>query len=346
MQWLNEGEKPTSYFCKLKSKHFTEKTIRKLQTKNGTVLTDQKQILKEVEQFYANLFKRKRILKEMSSVNEHISQARLKQTVNSELGDLVSDKELGKVLKHMKNNKSPGIDGISADFIKVFWNKLKFFITNAINSCYSKGILTLSMRQTIITCIPKGNKNRSLIKNWRPISLLPVVYKMTSSVLAERLKPILKDIISTHQSGFLSGRSISDCTRLICDLMFYTQKHKIPGLLMQIDFQKAFDSVSWDFLYIVLEKFGFDDKFIKWIRLFNKDIKAYVTQCGFLSNPIPIERGCRQGDPISPYLFLLVAEVLKCLIQKSSDIRGIKIGTNMYKLTLLICWKFLVIYQV
>ena len=164
MQWLNEGEKPTSYFCKLENKHFTEKTIRKLQTNNGTVLTDQKQILKEVEQFYANLFKRKRILKEMSSVNEHISQARLKQTVTSELGDLVSDKELGKVLKHMKNNKSPGIDGISADFIKVFWNKLKFFITNAINSCYSKGILTLSMRQTIITCIPKGNKNRSLIR--------------------------------------------------------------------------------------------------------------------------------------------------------------------------------------
>ena len=130
MQWLNEGEKPTSYFCKLESKHFTEKTkdTRKLQTNNGTILTDQKQILIEVEQFYANLFKRKRILKEMNSVNEHIFQARLKQTVNSELGDLVSDKELGKVLKYMKNNnKSPGIDGISADFIKVFWNKLNIF---------------------------------------------------------------------------------------------------------------------------------------------------------------------------------------------------------------------------
>ena len=92
---------------------------------------------------------------------------------------------------------------------------------------------------------------------------------MASSVLAERLKPILKAIISTHQSVFLPGRSISDCTRLIYDLMFYTQKHNIPGLLMQIDFQKAFDSVSWDFLYIVLEKFGFDNKLIKWIRLFN-----------------------------------------------------------------------------
>ena len=79
------------------------------------------------------------------------------------------------MLKHMKNNISPGTDGLSVDFIKVFWNKLKCFITNAINFCYSNGILTLSMRQTIITCIPKGNKNHSLIKTWRPISLLPVV---------------------------------------------------------------------------------------------------------------------------------------------------------------------------
>ena len=103
-------------------------------------------------------------LKEINSVNEHKFQAILKQTVTSELGDLASDKELGKVLKHMKNNKSPGIDGILVDFIKIFWNKLKFSITNAINSCYSKAIVTLSIRQTIITCIPKCNKNRSFIK--------------------------------------------------------------------------------------------------------------------------------------------------------------------------------------
>ena len=84
---------------------------------------------------------------------------------------------------------------------------------------------------------------------------------------------------------------------------------------MQIDFQKAFDPVSWDFLYTVLQRFGFDDNFIKWIKLFNNEIKAFVTQCGFLSNPIPIERGCRQGEPIAPYLFLIVAEVLGCLIE-------------------------------
>ena len=74
--------------------------------------------------------------------------------------------------------------------------------------------------------------------------------------------------------------------------MFYTENHNIPGLLMQIDFEKAFDSVSWKFLYIVLESFGFDNDFIKWIRLFNTDIKAYIIQCGFLSDPIPGRSNC------------------------------------------------------
>ena len=180
MQWLSEGEKPTSYFCKLESKQFTEKTIRKLQINNGAILTDQKQIMAKVEKFYGNLFKKKANITEKSYVYDKISQAILLHTYKPELGDLISNQELGQVLKKMKNNKSPGIDGISADFIKVFWHELKFFITNAINRCYTKGILTVSMRQSIITCLPKGNKDRKLIKNWRPISLLTVVYKMAS----------------------------------------------------------------------------------------------------------------------------------------------------------------------
>ena len=104
----------------------------------------------------------------------------------------------------MKNSKSPGTDGISHDFLKVFWGKLNFFIANAINSCYSKGILSTSMRQAIITCIPKGNKDRKRIKNWRPISLLSVSFKLASSAI--------NNIISEHQSGFIPGRCIGDCT--------------------------------------------------------------------------------------------------------------------------------------
>ena len=193
--------------------------------------------------------------------------------------------------------------------------------------------MSTSMRQAIITCIPKGKKDRMLIKNWRPISLLTVIYKLACTVIAERLKPYLNNIVSEPQSGFIPGRCISDSTRLIYDLMFYTEKHHIPGLLMQIDFEKAFDSVSWKFLYNVLESFGFDNNFIKWVKLFNTDIKAYIIQCGFMSEPIPVGRGCRQGDPLSPYLFILIAEVLCSLINRSPHVVGLSIGKTMFKLT-------------
>ena len=163
------------------------------------------------------------------------------------MGGRISVIELGTVLKKMKNNKSPGIDGLSAEFFKVFWGKLKDLIANDINLGYSKGYLSISMRQSIITCLPKGQKDRKYVKNWRPISLVSVVYQLASATIAERLRLILPEIISPHQSGFMSGRSMADCTRLVYYLMSYTEKNKIPGLLMLIDFEKAFDSVSWGF---------------------------------------------------------------------------------------------------
>ena len=84
----------------------------------------------------------------------------------------------------MKNGKSPGIDRITAEFLKVFWRKLKVKVTNAINCCFEKGQLSTSLRQSIITCIPKGNKDRKFVKNWRPISLLCVTYKVASAAMA------------------------------------------------------------------------------------------------------------------------------------------------------------------
>ena len=119
------------------------------------------------------------------------------------IGNPITAEELSLVLKKSKNNKSPGIDGILAEFLKVFWGKLKILVTNAINACYLKGELSVSLRKGIITCLPKENKDRKFIKNWRPISLLCVIYKLASAALAERLKPLLDIMISQSQSGFI-----------------------------------------------------------------------------------------------------------------------------------------------
>ena len=146
------------------------------------------------------------------------------------------------------------------------------------------------------------------------------------------MKPYLDKIIEKSQSGFLSGRNIAESTRLIYDIMHFTEVKNIDGILLLIDFEKAFDSLSWNFMYNVLSYFGFDDQLIDWIKLFNKDVKARICQSGILSDPIVIKRGCRQGDPISCYQFILAAEILALLISINLNIAGLNIGGIHYKL--------------
>ena len=255
---LTHNEKPTKYFCGLEKRNYVDKTIRKLKLQNGTFLTAQKEILHEVKTFYEKLFSNK----DTGNLNEEITLDSLidnkkfnclKESEASELDGEITLKELNKTLSKMKNNKTPGLDGFPADFYKVFWVKLRIFILRALNESYKTGSLPLTMRQLVINCIPKGDKPRDNLKNWRPISLASVLYKLGSSVIASRIKKVLPKFISTTQTGFLQGRFIGESTRLIYDLIKYTEDNKIDGLLMLIDFEKAFDSISWKFMYLVLE---------------------------------------------------------------------------------------------
>ena len=115
--------------------------------------------------------------------------------------------------------------------------------------------------------------------------------------------------------------------------MVYTENENIPGLLVLIDFEKAFDSMSWSFIYKVLQFFGFGNTIIDWVKILNNDFKAAVLQCGFLSEQFNIQRGCRQGDPITPYLFIICAEILAILIKQNHDIGGIIINGNEHKIS-------------
>ena len=125
------------------------------------------------------------------------------------------------------------------------------------NFGYVNGELSNTQKEGIITCIPKENKPKHLLKNWRPITLLNTVYKIGSGSIANRLKSTLDKLISKEQTGFIPGRYIGENIRLIYDLLQYTEENQIPGLLLFIDFEKAFDSVSWKFIQKVLKFFNF-----------------------------------------------------------------------------------------
>lgn len=164
----------------------------------------------------------------------------------------------------MANNKSPGSDGFTAEFFKVFWKNLGHFIVRSLNHGYEIwnhgyeiGELSFTQKQGIITCIPKEGKSKFHLSNWRPISLLNVIYKIGSSCIAQRIKQMLPKILSADQTGFIPGRYIGENTRLVYDIMSFTELQDIPGLRVMIYFEKAFDSVSWKFIQETLNFFKF-----------------------------------------------------------------------------------------
>jgi hypothetical protein len=333
-RWIDQGEKPTKYFLNLEKRNYVSKLIPKIITEDGIEIRDGKEILEEQKRFYQKLYTEKdnKSHQEVREFLHTVQGPKLSNTEADALEGKITYAELTTVLKKQKNNKTPGIDGYSAEFYKFFWKDIGHFVLRAINESYDKGLLPITLRRGVITCLPKGNKCRHYLKNWRPLSLLCVPYKLASACIAERIKLILPKIIHEDQQGFMQGRFIGQNIRQLYDVLLETKLRKIPGLLLLVDFEKAFDSVSWNFLQESLTFFNFGSSLRKWVEIFYKGIQSSVLQNGHMSSFFDIGRGCRQGDPLSPYLFLIAAEILGIMIRKNDKIRGIQIEDTHYKL--------------
>ena len=331
--WIKEGEKSSKYFCNLENRNYTDKAMPAIESENGDLLTNQTDIINEVKTFYKNLYEEKQTINE--NLNNLLPENTPKLTENqmrSISGEITLD-ELGTAIKQMKNDKSPGSDGYSAEFYKFFYRDIGIFLLRSINEGFEKGELTSSQKQGVIICIPKENKEKKLLKNWRPISLLNYSYKIASAAIANRLKTVLPSILNTCQKGFIKGRYIGENIRLIYDLLFYTELNDIPGLLLSIDYQKAFDSISWSFLESALVFFNFGNDIVKWFRTLYKDAKSNLHVNGQYSSWFEIKRGVRQGDPCSPYFYLIGAEILSIMLRNNPDIKGITVREKEYLLS-------------
>ena len=229
----------------------------------------------------------------------------------------------------MECNKTPGSDGLPAEFYKVFWNDISDLFLNSINYAYRSGQLSVTQRRGIIKLIPKKDAEPDLIKNWRPISLLNCDYKIAAKAIANRFKQVIPNIINYDQSGFLKGRFIGENIRLIDGIIKYTAAKNIPGLLLFLDFEKAFDTVEWSFLPKTLQCYNFWQSAINW-KLFYHNTESCILNNGWSSNFFKLERGVIQGCPLSPYLFILcVAET----IRQNKNIKGIKINEQEVKIS-------------
>ena len=186
----------------------------------------------------------------------------------------------------------------------------------------------------MITLLEKKDKDRRFIKNWRPVSLINVDVKIASKTIARRLESILLTLVHSDQNGFSKGRSIVDGVRTIEDILEFAKFTDSSGILLAIDFEKAFDSLDHSFLLKILEKYNFGTQFLQWIKTFYTNISSCVLNNGFVTDLFNIRCGVRQGDPLSPLLFILAIEVLACRIRDDKEIKGILIDEQEIKLTL------------
>lgn len=255
---------------------------------------------------------------------------KLSQAEQEEIDADIELSDIEYAIKGMKNGKSPGNNGYPD---KIFWHDIKHLLLASFKQSFIAGHLTVHQKQGVLTLLPKKGKDLRMLKNWRPISLLNTDYKILSTCIANKLKPHLPKLVSEDQTGFIKGRYIGENIRTILDIIQFLEITNSPGILLTLDFEKAFDSINWGFIISTLKYLNFGHKYISWVKLLYSDISGTVMNNGWASNYFPLHRGVRQGCPASPYLFLLCAEMLAHAIRRDPNIKGIMVQNTIFKIT-------------
>ena len=332
--WRESSEKPSKYFLTLEKRRYESKRISCIRTSEGTK-RNQTEILKAFQDFFQRRFRQPD-----QYMGEEDCQRYVSETLLTKLEDLdkhklekpITQSELGVTLYKMKNGTAPGSDGFSVEFYKFFWADLKGFVQAMCDESFTSGSLPQTLKEGIIVLLPKANKPRDLVESYRPITLLNVCYKIISSTIANRLKEVMQNIIGTCQSAYLKGRFIGDNIRMIYDTIQLMKQEQTSGILLSLDIEAAFDSVSWTFIRRVLEVRDFPPNILKWFDILYKGSFSRVIYNGHISGKIELTRSCRQGDALSCYLFILVMDVIAKRIQSNNEIRGIGVANEEQKI--------------
>ena len=229
-----------------------KKLIREVKLKDGETITDPKQIEKRLENFYSNLYTSKKDLNsdplgKYDSFESFVEDIEIPQLNTEERDSLEHDfkyEELKEVVSSFSDNKTPGEDGFTKEFYKFFYDLIWRDLLNSYEAAFQNGSPSISQRRGIITLIPKADGDLKELSNWRPISLRNIDYKILTKALAKRIEKYLPKLINSDQTGFVKGRYIGQNIRLLSDIMEYLDEKKTSGLLLFIDFEKAFDSLE------------------------------------------------------------------------------------------------------
>ena len=246
-----------------------------------------------------------------------------------------SKEEIDEAVSSCDSEKAPGPDGFNFMFIKSAWEVIKNDIYETISEFWHSSRLPQGSNTAFIALIPKIGAPSSF-KDYRPISMVGRIYKIVSKLPARRLQKVIHKLISPSQSAFIKGRQILDGALIASELIDSCRKAKTKAVVLKLDFHKAFDCVSWSYLDWVMSQMGFPVVWRKWIRSCVMTASASVLVNGSPTRPFKLQKGLRQGDPLSPFLFDLVVEPLSLLIHKALSLKkweGIGFSNEGLKIT-------------
>ena len=321
---FEQGEKSSKYFYNLEKIRGRNKLWNQIKDENGKIKQGLENIMNEQVKFYSKLLSSEGWDK--NAANELLKNVHQKISDDDRklCEEPISESEVSAVIKSLKPEKSPGQDGITAEFYKLYWPVIKDEFMFVIREIENDNCLCYSQYRGIISLLYKQG-DRDDIKNWRPITLLNLDYKIIAKVYAERLKKVLPSVIHTDQKAFLTGRQITESVRLIQDIIETADLDDEPGAIIFVDQQKAFDRIEWGYLDLCLKKYGFGPKFCNCISMLYKHGQSCINTNGFLSKYFSISRSMRQGCPIAAYLYILQAEPMAQAVRSDDKIEGIEL---------------------
>lgn len=305
---------PTKFFFNLERKSLGSRRMLCLRLADGKEVHDQREMLEAAFNFYSHLF-----TPELSGQSEAARLHRDLPVLPEEQASLLEApltlEELTRAVGQMSPGKTPGLDGLPAEFFKRLWSVIGPDFFEVVRESVRDHELPQSCRRAVITLLPKKGDLKDL-KNWRPVALLCTDYKILSRAIANRLSKSLSYIVHKDQSYSVPGRMIFDNIFFIRDVLSLCESLNINLGVLSIDQEKAFDRVHHGYLFQTLAAFGFGPSFMDLIKVMYNKITSLVKVNNVLSNPIMILRGIRQGCPLSGMLYTLAIEPLLCMVRQ------------------------------
>ena len=322
IRWVEEGEVSSAYFFRLEKKRSADRWVSALRKDDGSIVASPEDLCRSFSSFYINLF--------TAASTDPSAQAEMLGNLSSFLPPAdasvcdghLSVAECFAALQGMAGRKAPGLDGLPMEFYVKFWGVLGKDLVAVLNSCFDAGCLSLSQRRGVISLsFKKGDRLDP--RNWRPITLLNVDYKIAARAITGRLLQVIHLVVDKDQTCGVPGRFIGENVAFLRDVVDYAVSSGSEVAILSLDQEKAFDRVDWSFMRSTLSAMGFGSSFISWVDLFYNRVQSAVNVNGYLSEFFDLSRGVRQGCPLSPLLYVLVSEVLAVNIRCNPRISGL-----------------------